>query len=295
MTATATRARSAGANATNQALASLGSLELGTSSAVPVLPATVTPGSAADDAGAVADDVDHHRPHLARGAPRDRAAAGDLLQGRDARLGAPAAGGDRRAHAGHRQRRGEVAVLADRRRPDREVVAQLTRDRARLGVRDPRLLAEPNASAAATSRRAPSFAPSGANTELHECANELTSEPPQASPPALRSVTPSSVAAVWTGYIVDGRTIRLSSAAAAVMILNTEPGGCGADTASPASARTAPSRGRITAMPPSRSPRAADAARLSPGSIVVFTGRPRTARVAPPRGRRTAAAPGRGR
>ena len=140
-------------------------------------------------------------------------------------------------------------------------------------------LPNPNASVAATSRRAPSFAPSGANTELHECANELTSEPPQASPPALRSATPSSVAAVWTGYIVDGRTIRLSSAAAAVMILNTEPGGCGADTASPASAFTAPSRGRITAMPPSRSPSAAEAARLSPGSIVVFTGRPRTARV----------------
>ena len=63
------------------------------------------------------------------------------------------------------------------------------------------------------------------------------------------------------------------------MILNTEPGGCGADTASPASARTDPSRGRMTATPPSRSPSAAVAARVSRGSIVVRTGRPRRARV----------------
>ena len=41
------------------------------------------------------------------------------------------------------------------------------------------------------------------------------------------------------------------------MILNVEPGGWGAETARPASARTAPSRGRITATPPILSPSAA--------------------------------------
>jgi hypothetical protein len=58
---------------------------------------------------------------------------------------------------------------------------------------------KPNRSAAATMRLAPSFAPSGANTELQECVNELVSEPPQDSLPALRSVTPESVADVRTG------------------------------------------------------------------------------------------------
>ena len=58
---------------------------------------------------------------------------------------------------------------------------------------------KPKRSAAATICLRPSFAPSGANTELHECVNELVSEPPQDSSLALRSFTPDSVAAVRTG------------------------------------------------------------------------------------------------
>ena len=58
---------------------------------------------------------------------------------------------------------------------------------------------KPKRSAAATSRFAPSLAPSGPKTELQECANEFESEPPQDSSPALRSLTPESVAAVRTG------------------------------------------------------------------------------------------------
>ena len=58
---------------------------------------------------------------------------------------------------------------------------------------------KPKRSAAATIRLAPSFAPSGANTELHECVKELVSEPPQDSSLALRSLTPDSVAEVLTG------------------------------------------------------------------------------------------------
>ena len=65
------------------------------------------------------------------------------------------------------------------------------------------------------------------------------------------------------------------------MILNVEPGGWGADTASPASASTAPSRGRMTATPPSLPPSASCAARMSPGRSVVRTERPRNAPVRP--------------
>ena len=57
----------------------------------------------------------------------------------------------------------------------------------------------PNARAIATSRRAPSLAPSGANTELQETVNASVSDPPQASPDAFRSWTPDSVAYVRIG------------------------------------------------------------------------------------------------
>ena len=59
------------------------------------------------------------------------------------------------------------------------------------------------------------------------------------------------------------------------MILKTEPGGCGAEKATPASPRTSPSRGRSTATPPNRPASASTAARCTRGSIVVRTGLPR--------------------
>src|SRR3954470_3474347 len=62
-----------------------------------------------------------------------------------------------------------------------------------------------------------------------------------------------------------------SSAAASVMILNVLPGGCGAETARPASASTEPSRGRITATPPTLPPSADCAVFCSPSRIVVCT------------------------
>ena len=58
---------------------------------------------------------------------------------------------------------------------------------------------KPNASAVCTSRSGPRRAPSGAKTELQECAKDSRSEPPQDSPLAFSSSTPSSVAAVCTG------------------------------------------------------------------------------------------------
>ncbi len=93
----------------------------------------------------------------------------------------------------------------------------------------PGSLLKPNRSAAATRRSAPSSAPIGAKTELHECANADLSEPPHASPWAFSSTTPSSVADVWTGYLLVGLATPASSAAASVTILNTDPGGCGAE------------------------------------------------------------------
>ena len=74
------------------------------------------------------------------------------------------------------------------------------------------------------SRLAPRRAPSGPKTELHECANEVVSEPPHDSSPALRSATPDSVACVCTGNVSDGFVSPSFSAAASVMILNEEPG-----------------------------------------------------------------------
>src|SRR5829696_7398713 len=80
-------------------------------------------------------------------------------------------------------------------------------------------------------RSAPTFTPSGANTELHEWAKLLRNVPPQYSPLAFSSSTPSIVAALAIGNSVAGFTARASSAAAEVTILKVEPGGCGAENA----------------------------------------------------------------
>ena len=77
----------------------------------------------------------------------------------------------------------------------------------------------------ATSRWAPTFTPSGANTELHETANAFSSVPPHASPPALRSVYPPTLAAVAIGKVVPRLTTLACSAAVEVMIFIVEPGG----------------------------------------------------------------------
>ena len=57
---------------------------------------------------------------------------------------------------------------------------------------------------------------------------------------------------VSTGNSVEGFTSLRSSAAVVVTILKVEPGGCGAENAIPASARTSPLRGSSAATPPSR-------------------------------------------
>ena len=140
--------------------------------------------------GAGADDVDHHRAHLAGDPRRYRPPADDAVERGDPRPRAAAAGGDRRADARHRQRRGEVAVLPDRGGADGEAVLELGggRDRARLRRRDPRPLVEPERArggdepARADLRRRAERRPSCTSARTNVC-----SVPPQASPPALRS------------------------------------------------------------------------------------------------------------
>ena len=120
----------------------------------------------------------------------------------------------------------------------------------RAAPASPGSLVEAEALGVPTSFSAPSWAPSGAKTELQECAKELRSEPPHDSPLAFWSSTPSIVAAVWTGNVAERLVTFSSSTPASVTILNVEPGGCGADWAIPASASTSPVSGRTAAIPP---------------------------------------------
>ena len=119
---------------------------------------------------------------------------------------------------------------------------------------------QPKRSATSTSAGAPTFRPSGANTELHECAKELRKLPPQNSPLAFSSSTPSMIAWLSTGNSVDGFTRPRSSAAAVVTSLKVDPGGCGAEKAMPARARISPLRASSAATPPSRPASATTAA-----------------------------------
>ena len=131
---------------------------------------------------------------------------------------------------------------------------------------------QPYRSAASTSLSAPTFTPSGANTELHDSAKLSWKLPPQNSPLAFSSSTPSMMAALSTGNSSEGLTSRCSSAAVVVMILKVEPGGWGAEKAIPARASTSPFLGSSAAMPPKRPARPTTAASWMRVSMVVRTG-----------------------
>src|SRR5438477_4601640 len=128
---------------------------------------------------------------------------------------------------------------------------------------------KPNFSAVATSRAAPSLAPSGAKAELQDTAKALKNVPPHASPPAFCSVNPSIVDDVWIGNVDESLTMPASRAPVAVMIFIVEPGGCTDEKAIPASASRPPVRGSIAVMPAYLPPSALTAARSSDGTIVV--------------------------
>ena len=99
-----------------------GSSAFGPSSAVPVLPATWTPGSAAGDAGAAADHLDHQVAHRRRGlaarSPRPARRRAQLRAARDRGRQPHAAVGDRLRDGRHLQRRRQHLALADRRLAD---------------------------------------------------------------------------------------------------------------------------------------------------------------------------------
>ena len=80
-------------------------------------------------------------------------------------------------------------------------------------------------------------------------------------------------ALVSTGNLSPTLTLFFSSAAAVVMTLNVDPGGWGAEKATPASARTSPVRGSSAAIPPSRPASASTAASCRRLSIVDRTRR----------------------
>src|SRR3954452_2693436 len=102
------------------------------------------------------------------------------------------------------------------------------------------VLLNPKRSATDTSRRAPSLAPSGAKTELHETAKAWSSVPPQTSPLAFFSATPERIASLANGYVLDSDATPSCSAPVAVIILNVDPGGWRPENAMPEAPRTSP-------------------------------------------------------
>ena len=124
MTATAIFGCCAGAKATNQASECSGFVEFGPSSAVPVLPATCTPGvAAAVPAPERTTWIIIERTSWATlGISEDRLWDDGVDRG-DSGLHSAAVERDRRADAGHLERCREIAILADRGSPNGEVVA----------------------------------------------------------------------------------------------------------------------------------------------------------------------------
>src|SRR5450755_1026133 len=233
ITATATFGCSAGAKATNHASASLGLVEFGRSSAVPVLPATCTPGIAA--AVPVPERTTSsiiERTSWAIFVGRtwlERIGSIVVIRGGTRRPSSAIVAATLAICSGVARSRSWPIAAAPTARLSRsweggEIVLGFAS--GILGC-----WSNPKARAVATRRLAPSLAPSGANTELHDTVNASVNEPPQASPDAFRSATPDSVAEVRTGYVVEGVAIPSFSAADTVMILNVDPGGWGGETA----------------------------------------------------------------
>ncbi len=108
---------------------------------------------------------------------------------------------------------------------------------------------KPKRSAIATSFAPPSFAPSGANTELHELAKDWSRVPPHDSPLAFWRLKPSMATEDCTGKVSVSLTMWAWSAAVAVIIFIVEPGGWSAEKATPASASSSPVRGSMAAIP----------------------------------------------
>ena len=173
ITATATRGLPAGANATNHASVFFGSgapSAVGTQLGGAGLAGHRDARDRRRGAGPAAHHADHHLAHLRGDLRAHRAVALHLVAAHDPRPRAHALLGDRRADAGHPERRGEVAVLADRGRADGERVLQLAVEIVfglAAGTRGRSL--KPNASAA---RDQPPGAELGAERREHRVARD---------------------------------------------------------------------------------------------------------------------------
>ena len=88
---------------------------------------------------------------------------------------------------------------------------------------------KPKSSEVSTRPSPPSSAPRGAKTVLHESANVWAKVPPQSSSCAFGISRPISEFEDSTGNSSESLTIPASRAPVAVMILNVEPGGWGAE------------------------------------------------------------------
>src|SRR3954468_4022778 len=204
MTPTATTGLAAGAKATNQASVFCGSAAappVKRSSAVPVLPATVTPGiCAAVPVPPRTTPIIMSRTWAATFALTARlrsTLSSDTARGlarppcspiAAATLALPRGGGRSLFWAVE----DEPTAIASGRSLAAGIVLGLA-----TGTRGVSL--KPNASARDTSLLAPTLAPSGAKTELQESAKDCARLPPQDSLEALASRTPDSVAPVRTG------------------------------------------------------------------------------------------------
>ena len=202
------------------------------SSAVPVLPATRTPGMRGRGAGPVGHHVDHQRADRARHAARGHAPAaasalaGDSVGGwrtpRMAIVCATEAIWSGVASVSN----WPIAVEADL---ERGVDLRRRRQRARHLARDGgRARSSRSARPRPRAAPAPTSTPSGANTELHECAKRAAEA--AAAGLAVRVLQLHAVddaRASRPGTPSEGFTAPCSSAAVVVTILNVEPGGCG--------------------------------------------------------------------
>jgi len=85
---------------------------------------------------------------------------------------------------------------------------------------------------------------------LQESANVCVKVPPHGESWELAISRPMSVLEISTGNESEVLTMPASRAPLAVITLNVEPGGWGAEYPSPASARTSPLLASSTATPP---------------------------------------------
>ena len=124
---------------------------------------------------------------------------------------------------------------------------------------------KPKRSAVSTMSSLPISGPSGAKSALHDSAKASRKVPPQNSPLALLMKRPPTLTPSTISNSSSSETTPFCRAAVVVIVLKVDPGGCGAEKACPARARTSPLRASSTATPPARPARADTGGELQVG------------------------------